>query len=392
MQEDILIEDAEIQEKSDLFFEINVEKTKLLKALSHVHNIVEKKTTIAVLSHVKFDANSENLTISATDMDIAVVETVEASVQKQESLTLPAHKLFEVIRKLPDDSVINLSCQTSNTSQVHIKAGMSKFILNSLPATEFPSFEQEKFDQSFKFPTKDLKNILTKTKFAMSNEEMRYYLNGLYFEFSEQEGEVILSVVGTDCHRLALSQVKAPKEAKSLAPVIIPKKTISELCRLLDDADEEVTISMHKNKIRFDLKNVTLISKLIDGTFPSYSKAIPTNNDKVMQVNTDDITKAVDRVSTMSTDKFNTIKFLAKDGRLEISAFGDASGFGSDIINVEYDNEPIEMGFNFKYLLEMFATISGQTMEFHFADSFSPSIVKDSEDENVTFVIMPMRF
>lgn len=367
-----------------------IERAVLLKALSPVQSVVERRGTIPILANVRLESDKAALSLTATDMDIAVVETVAAEVKEKGATTVPAHMLYEIVRKLPDGSNIQLS-KADKDSKLAIVAGQSKFSLSVLPVDDFPVMAEGELSHRFTVTTAECKALLEKTRFAISTEETRYYLNGVYLHAAKTQGAPVLRAVATDGHRLARMEVSLPAGAEKIPGVIIPRKTINELYKLLESGGDTVAISMSESKIRFAVDGAVLVSKLIDGTFPDYERVIPTANDKVMEVSAKDFSNAVDRVSVITSEKSRGIKLAVAGGKLTLSANSAEQGTALEELTVSYGADSVEIGFNSRYLLDMMAQVEGETAQFVFADSASPTIVRDPADVGALYVIMPMR-
>ncbi|MCH2037197.1 MAG: DNA polymerase III subunit beta [Rickettsiales bacterium] len=366
---------------------VSISKAPFVKAIAHVQSVVEKRTTIPILSHVKLEANDTSLRLTATDMDIAIVEEVEAEVKAEGSLTVPAQTLYDIIRKLPDEGNINLSV---DNGKLFIKAHQCDFELPILDAAEFPAMDKGELPFIFQLPTENLTTLIEKTKFAISTEETRYYLNGIYLHVVNDEAS-ILRAVATDGHRLANVEVPMPAGAAAMPSVIIPRKAVLELRKLLDQDIENVQVALSENKIRFVCGKAVLLSKLIDGTFPDYKKVIPQNNDKLLEVEVSSLSDAVDRVSVISSDKIRVVKFALSNGKLQLSSMGHETGSATEEMSVNYDSDSLEIGFNSRYLIEMLSQIEGEVVQFLLSSGTSPTLVKDPADINAVYVIMPMR-
>jgi len=365
-----------------------IERGTLLKALSHIQSVVEKRGTIPILSNVKLTAKDGQLSLTATDMDIAVVETVEANVAEAGATTVPAHTFYEIIRKLQDGAEVELV--TDDKGKVGISAGQSTFSLATLPVEDFPVMAEGDFSHSYTLTTAEAAALIDKTRFAISTEETRYYLNGIYLHVAGEKDKV-LRTVATDGHRLARIEVALPAGADGQPGVIIPRKTIAELKKLLEGEVGEVQISVSESKIRFVCGNAVLVSKLIDGTFPDYERVIPSGNDKIMEVDASTFSNAVDRVSVIASDKSRGVKLKIEKGKLTLSANSPENGTANESLEVNYGADALEIGFNSRYLLEMMSQIEGDSAQFVLADSSSPAIVRDSADIGALYVVMPMR-
>jgi len=368
---------------------LTIERSALLRALGHVQSVVERRGTIPILANIKLDAMSGRLELTATDMDVAVVETVTANVAEQGATTLPAHTFYEIARKLPDGSEVEIS--TDGEGSAAITAGHSRFTLSTLPVADFPAMAEGDLAHSFVLSGAECRSLVGKTSFAMSTEETRYYLNGVYLHATEQGSDPVLRAVSTDGHRLARQEVALPAGASGMPGVIIPRKTIGELSKLLEEGIEEVKISLSENKIRFVCGSAILVSKLIDGTFPDYTRVIPEGNDQMLDIDSSVFAKAVDRVSVISSDKARGVRLSLAGGKLNLSANSAEQGFAKEELEVHYDGTDIDVGFNARYLMEVLAQIEGETASFAFSDASAPAIVRDSSIPGALYVIMPMR-
>jgi len=294
------------------------------------------------------------------------------------------------VRKLPDGSEVELEA-IPDKAQLVLRAGRSRFTLACLPVEDFPVMSDGDLPHAFSLPAGDLKGLIDRTRFAISTEETRYYLNGIYLHATTADGAAVLRGVATDGHRLARVQLSLPEGAAKMPGVIVPRKTVGEIRKLLDEHDGAVEISLSETKIRFAVGPITLTSKLIDGTFPEYERVIPQNNDKIMEVRCKEFAQAVDRVSTISTEKSRAIKLAMSKGALTLSATSPEAGSATEEIEVSYSAAPIEIGFNSRYLLDITEQMSGGDAQFAMADAGSPTIVRDVADASALYVLMPMR-
>ncbi len=367
---------------------LTIERSALLKALNHVQSVVERRNTIPILSNVLFKADQDKLFLTATDMDLTVVEAINASIAQNGSITAPAHTLYEIVRKLPDASQIEF---TLKDAQLSIRAGRSRFTLGTLPVADFPAYDNKPLLHKFVLPASELRSLIDRTRFAVSQEETRYYLNGIYVHATRSNDVPVLRAVATDGHRLARIEMPLPDGAAKIPGVIIPRKTINEIRKLIDEAPGNVEISLSETQIRFSLDNVVLSSKLIDGTFPDYERVIPADNDKILNVDRKIFADAVDRVATISSEKSRAIKLSLNPGTLTLSAQSAESGAASEEIEVHYTAEPIEIGFNARYLLDIAQQIDSDGAQFKLSDGASPTIIQDPADGTSVYVLMPMR-
>ncbi len=369
---------------------LTIERSVLLKSLAHVQSVVERRNTIPILSNVLLEARDGAVGLTATDMDIAVVEKTAAEITQEGSTTVDAHTLFDIVRKLPEGSQIEIGTGTDE-GQLSLHSGRSVLKLATLASEDFPVMTDGDLPYSFSVPAADLRSLIDRTRFAISTEETRYYLNGIYLHAAESDGEAVLRAVATDGHRLARMEVALPDGAAEIPGVIVPRKTVTELRKLLDETTEDVAVTMSDTKIRFAFDDVLLSSKLIDGTFPDYNRVIPVGNDKVLEVGCKPFQNAVDLVSTISTEKSRAIKLSLNDGSLVLSATSPESGSATEELEVAYNDGPLEIGFNSRYLLDITQQIEGDSAQFTLADAASPTLVRDSADASALYVLMPMR-
>jgi len=369
---------------------INIERGLLLKVLSHIQSVVERRNTIPILSNVRFDAPDGQLSLNATDLDIDIVETVSAEVLSPGTFTAPAHTLYDIVRKLAEGSEVELDC-AADDSQLTLSAGRSKFKLSCLPTEDFPIISAGELPNSFSLAAADLRSLIDRTRFAISTEETRYYLNGIYLHVVESDGISLLRGVATDGHRLASVNVPMPSGAQGMPGIIVPRKAISEIRKLIDETEEEIVVGLSETKIKFSFGGTILTSKLIDGTFPDYDRVIPEGNDKVLEVDTQQFAQAVDRVSAISAEKSRAVKLNITKGNLVLSANSVDNDTANESLQVDYNDAEIEIGFNSRYLLDIAQQIEGERVRFTLADSASPTLVQDLDDEGAIYVLMPMR-
>jgi len=366
-----------------------IERAILLKALGHVHSVVERRNTIPILSNVKFDADDGVLRLNATDMDIDIIEEVAASVSATGGATVSVHTLYDIVRKLPEGAQVEIDGDGSG--QVTLSAGRSRFSLASLPVDEFPVLSSGEFPHQFSVSGDDLRGLVDRTRFAISTEETRYYLNGIYLHEVERNGAAMLRSVATDGHRLASAEVPLPTGAEGMPDVILPRKAVGELRKLVDELSGEIEISLSASKIRFSFDNLTLTSKLIDGTFPDYKRVIPEGNDKIMEVSRGSFAEAVDRVSAISSEKSRAIKLSLSENMLVLSASSQEYGSATEELEIAYHGDQIEIGFNAAYLLDVTRQIEGETARFSMSDAASPTVMQETDDDSALYVLMPMR-
>jgi DNA polymerase-3 subunit beta len=369
---------------------LTIDRAALLRALGHVQSVVERRNTIPILSNVLITAEGGEVRFSATDLDIEIVEAAEASVARKGSTTAPAHTLYEIARKLPEGSEVSLEV-AADEAKLTLVAGRAKFDLPCLPASDFPTLSADGLTHSFSIGTAELARLIDKTRFAISTEETRYYLNGVHIHAKKNGSRGMLRAVATDGHRLALVENELPDGAAGMPGVIVPRKTVGELRRLLDDVEGPVTLSVSEAKIRFDLGRAVLTSKLIDGAFPDYERVIPKGNDKTLVLDNKSFREAVDRVQTISAEKSRSVKLSVEGDRLTLAVNNPEAGQAVEELSVDYQAEPISIGFNAKYLLDVTTQIEGGEAELRFADAASPTLILDRGDELAQYVLMPLR-
>lgn len=365
----------------------SVEKNKFFKSLSHVQSIVEKKNTLPILSNILIEVKGNSLILSATDMDISITDKLSCNVIEEGSTTVSAHTIYDIIRKLPELTEIEV---ISNDGKIlTLRAGKSKFSLGCLPKDDFPLIEMGNPENQLSIDPQKLLKLINKTRFAVSNEETRYFLNGIYFHKIQRENKDFLSLVATDGHRLAKFDFE--KNLEDIPGVIIPKKTINELCKLLADCHEEIKIDLNSNKIIFFINDSILISKLIDGNFPDYKRVIPINNDYILKVDRSNFSFAVDRVSTITNEKLPIIKLKLMNNLVNLSSVNSENGMATEDVIAEYTGEEMDIGFNSKYILEMINNLEDEKIILKFKDSSSPVTTCEESNPNLIYVLMPMR-
>jgi DNA polymerase-3 subunit beta len=370
---------------------LTIERGDLLNALSHVQNVVERRNTIPILSNVLLQASGGELRLTATDLDIEAVDSAPAKVASEGAVTAPAGTLFDVVRKLPAGAEVELELQPEN-QRLSIQAGRSHFELPTLPASDFQTMTTDDSAIKFALDAKDLARLIDKTRFAISTEETRYYLNGVFLHTTEDaDGKPVLRAVATDGHRLALADAKAPEGSAGLEGVIVPRKAVGEARRLIDGLDGPVDIEVSDTKIIVRAGRATLTSKLIDGAFPDYARVIPKGNSRKLSIDNKAFEAAVDRVSTVSAERSRSVKLSLSEGKLVLAVNHAETGVGNEELEAEYGDEPMEIGFNAKYLLDIAGQIEAPDAEFMFNDPASPALVLDPSDDSARYVLMPLR-
>jgi DNA polymerase III subunit beta len=365
-----------------------IERATLLRSLGHVQSVVERRNTIPILSNVLIEASEgSGLRLMATDLDLQINETVEANVTQAGATTVSAHTLFDIVRKLPEGSQVELHAVEG---KMQVNAGRARFNLATLPRDDFPVIAEGDLPTRFELPAGTLRQIIDKTRFAISTEETRYYLNGIFLHVSD-EAQPVLKAAATDGHRLARVTVPRPGGAEGMPDVIIPRKCVAELRKLLDELDGSAQVSLSETKVRFGLGNAILTSKLIDGTFPDYSRVIPTANDKLLKIDPRSFEEGVDRVSTIASEKTRAVKMSLDRDRVTLSVTSPENGTAAEEVPADYGADTLEIGFNARYLLDILGQIEGDTVEMHLADAAAPTLLRENDKAPALYVLMPMR-
>ncbi len=365
-----------------------IERATLLRGLSHVQSVVERRNTIPILSNVLIEAQPGGaLRLMATDLDLQIDETIAAAVDQPGAITVPAHTLFDIVRKLPEGAQVELSAAEG---RITVNAGRARFTLSTLPRDDFPMIAEGELPTVFELPAETLKQIIDKTRFAISTEETRYYLNGIYLHVVD-EATPVLRAAATDGHRLARVTVARPDGADAMPGVIIPRKCVGELRKLLDEVDGSIGVSLSASKIRFDLGQAILTSKLIDGTFPDYTRVIPTANDKLLKLDPKSFMAGVDRVSTIATEKTRAVKMALERDKIILSVTSPENGAAAEEVPGDYAALPFEIGFNSRYLMDILNQIEGDLVEVHLADAAAPTLIRENDKSPALYVLMPMR-
>jgi DNA polymerase-3 subunit beta len=376
---------------------LTIERAALLKALGHVQSVVERRTTIPILSNLLLRSETGAggaLSLAATDMDLEIVERVAAHVEAEGRTTAPAHTLYDIVRKLREGAQIEIETPMGpggDRNVMVLRSGRSTFTLACLPPEDYPQMAAGELPHNFTLSAGELRALIDRTRFAISTEETRYYLNGIYLHATKNNEVPVLRAVATDGHRLARMEMVLPEGAAGIPGIIVPRKTVLELRKLVEEGADEIQVALSDTKIRFTLGAATLTSKLIDGTFPDYDRVIPANNDKILEVDCKTFAEAVDRVSTISTEKSRAVKLAIEGGSLVLSATSPENGTATEELEVRYLATPIEIGFNSRYLLDITEQIDGEGAQFAMSDAGSPTIVRDSADASALYVLMPMR-
>ena len=370
-----------------------IERATLLRCLSHVQSVVERRNTIPILSNVMMEAGQDGtMKVTATDLDLQIVETIAgAKVDSGGAITVSAHLLFDIARKLPDGSEVSLE---TAENRMTVKAGRSRFSLPTLPRDDFPMIVEGDLPTRFELPAKTLAELIDRTRFAISTEETRYYLNGIFLHVVDED-RPLLKAAATDGHRLARFTLPRPDGAEGMPDVIVPRKAVGELRKLLEEAiDGAVQVDLSASKIRFSLGGeggVVLTSKLIDGTFPDYNRVIPTGNDKLLKLDPKSFYDGVDRVATIATEKTRAVKMGLEGERVTLSVTSPDNGTASEELSADYAGDALEIGFNANYLKDILGQMDGDTMEVHLADAGAPTLIRQDDKAAALYVLMPMR-
>ncbi|AVW93504.1 DNA polymerase III subunit beta [Celeribacter baekdonensis] len=369
---------------------ISIERGTLLKAVGQAQSVVERRNTIPILANVLIEAEGDTVSFRATDLDIEVVDKCNAMVERAGATTVSAVMLHEIVRKLPDGAMVQLTDDGTN-GRLTVEAGRSNFSLATLPKEDFPMMASSEYDSNFAIPAPVLRRLFDKSKFAISTEETRYYLNGVFMHIADSENGKSLRCVATDGHRLARIDAVLPDGAAEMPGVIVPRKTVGELRKLLDDDDMTIAVSVSEAKVRFATPEITLTSKVIDGTFPDYTRVIPVGNTRKLEVDAADFAKAVDRVATVSSERSRAVKLTLEEDKLILSVNAPDSGAAEEELAVAYNDERLEIGFNAKYLLEIASQVDRENAVFLFNSSGDPTLMREGNDTSAVYVVMPMR-
>lgn len=364
-----------------------IKRTSFLKALYHGQSVVEKHNSIPILTHTLIQAENKIIYLFSTDLEISLIEEVQAEVTEKGSFALPTQTLYELVRKLPDKANIEISCK-ENTTQARLTSEGADYRLPCLSSQKFPKISQNTLTYQFKIPANTLYNMVNQCRLAMSTEETRYYLNGIYLHVTKKKE---LHMVATDGHRLVRMSMSTPEGAQEIPGCILPRKTINELLKLISNQKEDVHISLSKNQILFKYQYAKLSSRLIEGTFPNYEKVIPSSNNRIMRVSLRDFSSAIDRLATMASEKEYSVRLNIQDKKLELSATSTERGSGREKIKIDYKGISLEIGFNIKYLIDITQQIPSENIEFFMKDGNTATILYDSKNKNALYLLMPMR-
>ena len=366
----------------------NINQKELQQGLGYCQGVIEKRSTLPILSNVLLDASKSKLIITATDLDLVFIHKIKnVEILEEGTTTTTSSTIFDIIRKFTPDKKINLSLNSDN--KLKLESDKSIFNLNCINSSEFPLTDENFNQNEFDINSKQFLKLLNKCKFSVSNDETRHYLSGIYFHQTEVEDKIYLTAVATDSHRMSISKIRL-NEKINFEPIILPKKTIFQLCTLLDNYDGNVKISNLKSKIKFEISESILISKLIDGKFPNYIQVIPKNNQKKLEIDLKLFLSSVDRVASVSLDKKDGVKFNLTKDILNLSVNNTNSGDGKETLAVKFDHD-LEISFNSRYLIDIASQLDGENIELFFNDTGSPALIKDPGDFDSIFVVMPMK-
>ena len=369
---------------------MSIERGTLLRALAQAQSVVERRNTIPILANVLIEAEGDQASFRATDLDIEVVDRASAQVERAGATTVNAVTFHDIVRKLPDGALVKLT-DDGASGRLEVEAGRAHFTLATLPREDFPVMATTDYAANFSAPAAVLRRLFDKSRFAISTEETRYYLNGVYMHVAEGEDGSVLRCVATDGHRLARVDAPLPEGAADMPGVIVPRKTVGELRKLLEDDDAQIAVSVSETKVRFATPDITLTSKVIDGTFPDYTRVIPVSNPRRMEVDASEFAKAVDRVATVSSERSRAVKLALDEDRLVLSVNAPDAGAAEEELAVAYSDEKLEIGFNAKYLLEIASQVDRENAVFMFNSSGDPTLMREGTDTSALYVVMPMR-
>lgn len=364
--------------------ELTITKKELLKPLQQIIGAVERRQTMPALSNLLLRGNEQSSSITATDLEVELIAAIDINLEQEGDTTIPARKLLDICRSLPDDSKLEIS---STNEKVKVSSGRSRFTLSTLPAADFPSLEELELDQSVVITETELKNLIEKTAFAMAQQDVRYYLNGLLLEVSAEK----IKTVATDGHRLAVTEIKHKSDIEGSRQIIIPRKGVQELLRLLSLDDKNVTLSLGKNHIRVNLPNLQFTSKLIDGRFPEYKRVLPEDEGNRATMNKSDLKQALTRASILSNEKYKGIRLIFDGNKLTIQAHNPEHEEAEDELEINYQGERLEVGFNVIYLLDVLNALEADDVEVIIKDANSSALIVSRGNQESRYVVMPMR-
>ena len=366
----------------------SINQQDLQKSLSYCQGVIEKRSTLPILSNVLLDASNGKLTITATDLDLIFIHQISnIEILEEGRTTTSSSIMYDIVRKFSSGKKINFSNPSEN--KLHLESEKSIFNLNCINASEFPLTDENFNENEFVIKSKELLKLLNKCKFSVSNDETRHYLSGIFFHQTQIEDKIFLTAAATDSHRLSISKIRL-KNKIEFDPIILPKKTIFQLCSILEDFDGDIKISNVKSKIKFEINDSILISKLIDGKFPNYFQVIPKENQKKLEVDLKLFLNSIDRVASVSSDKKDGVKFSLLKDMLNLSVNNTNSGDGKESLIVKFDHE-LDISFNSRYLIDVASQLDGEKIEIYLKDTGLPALIKDPSDFDSIYVVMPMK-
>ncbi len=369
--------------------QFEVKRDTLLKSLSFVQGIVEKKNTLPILSNVLVLLKNKKLSIVATDLDIVFYDEIdEVKIVTEGSTTTSASILYDILRKISANS--NLRFELKSENKLSLKGDNADFNLLCLPTDNFPTFADEFDGEEISINGNKLLKLLNKTKISISNDDTRHYLNGVYLHLTEQHGRNFLTGVATDSHRLSASSLEI-ENTSNFSALILPRKTVYQLCTLLSETKEAVSIQLSESKIKFSIGKIKLVSKVIDGKFPDYRKVVPANNEKTLIVSSAEFISSIERVASVSIDRKEGVKLLINKDSVQLSVNSANSGDGNEKISAKFNSENLNISFNSKYLIDIASEVEDKNLKINFKDATSPVLIEDVSDKSSYYVIMPMK-
>ena len=366
-----------------------VKRDILLKSLNFVQGVVEKKNTLPILSNVLLQLKDNKLSIVATDLDIVFYNEIsDVKIINEGSTTTSAAILYDILRKISSNSELNFDLKSEN--KLSLKSDSADFNLLCLPTDNFPSFADEFEGQEIALDKNRFLKLLNKTRISISNDDTRHYLNGVFLHLTEAHGRNFLTGVATDSHRLSSSSLEI-ENSNDFSSLILPRKTVFQLCSLLSETSDSLTMQSSENKIKFTLGKIRLISKVIDGKFPDYKKVVPATNDKILNVPSKEFINSIERVASVSLDRKEGVKLMIDKDNIQLSVNSANSGEGNEKIKADYNSESLNISFNSKYLIDIASEIENKNLKMNLKDSTSPVLIEDASDKNSYYVIMPMK-
>ena len=366
-----------------------VKRDILLKSLNFVQGIVEKKNTLPILSNVLLQLKDKKLLIVATDLDIIFCDQInDVKILKEGSTTTSAAILYDILRKISSNSELNFDLKSEN--KLNLNSLNANFNLLCLPTDNFPTFADEFEGQEISLNNSRFLKLLNKTRISISNDDTRHYLNGIFLHLTEAHGRNFLTGVATDSHRLSSSSLEI-EGVKDFSSLILPRKTVFQLCSILTDSSDQLHMQTSDNKIKFTFGNMKLISKVIDGKFPDYKKVVPATNDKTLTVLSKEFINSIERVASVSLDRKEGVKLTINKDNVQLSVNSANSGEGNEKIKAEFNSDSLNISFNSKYLIDIASEVEDEKLKMNLKDSTSPVLIEDSSDKNSYYVIMPMK-